>query len=54
MNGQLESKTAIQAGKPVHVVFEAIADPQQMSNYFIAWLEFGIYLREGAFDFLRS
>jgi len=36
MDEQLEIKTAIQAGKPVHVVFEAIADPLQMSNYFIA------------------
>ncbi len=37
MNELLEIKTAIQAGKPVSVVFEAIANPQQMSDYFIAY-----------------
>jgi uncharacterized protein YndB with AHSA1/START domain len=32
----LEIKTAIQVSKAVHEVFEAIADPAQLSNYFIA------------------
>lgn len=33
----LEIKTGIQIQKPVHEVFEAIVDPTQMSNYFIAY-----------------
>lgn len=33
----LEIKTGIQIQKPVHNVFEAIADPIKMSNYFIAY-----------------
>lgn len=32
----LEIKTAIQISKPAHEVFEAIVDPDKMSNYFIA------------------
>lgn len=33
---KLEIKGAIQISKPLHEVFEAIIDPQKMSNYFIA------------------
>ena len=33
----LEIKTAIQISRPLHEVFEAIADPAKMSNYFIAY-----------------
>ena len=33
----LEIKTGIQIQKPVHEVFEAIVDPTQMSNYFLAY-----------------
>ena len=36
MNDDLKAKAAIQVLKPVEQVFEAIADPKQMSNYFIA------------------
>jgi uncharacterized protein YndB with AHSA1/START domain len=32
----LEVKAAIQVSKPVNEVFEAIVDPQQMTNYFIS------------------
>jgi uncharacterized protein YndB with AHSA1/START domain len=32
----LEIKTAIQIVKPVNEVFEAIVDPEKMSNYFIS------------------
>jgi hypothetical protein len=32
----LEINTALQMQKPVNVVFEAIVDPQKMSNYFIS------------------
>ncbi|RAJ08842.1 uncharacterized protein YndB with AHSA1/START domain [Chitinophaga skermanii] len=32
----LEIKAAIQIAKPIQEVFEAIVDPQKMSNYFIA------------------
>lgn len=32
----LEIKAAIQIQKPLHEVFEAIVDPQKMSNYFIS------------------
>ena len=32
----LEIKTAIQIQKPAHDVFEAIVDPEKMSNYFIS------------------
>ena len=32
----LEIKAALQIGKPVREVFEAIVDPTQMSNYFIS------------------
>lgn len=32
----LEVKAAIQIQKPIHEVFEAIADPSKMSNYFIS------------------
>jgi len=32
----LEIKTAIQILKPVNEVFEAIVDPNKMSNYFIS------------------
>lgn len=32
----LEIKVALQIQKPVHDVFEAIVDPAQMTNYFIA------------------
>jgi uncharacterized protein YndB with AHSA1/START domain len=33
---QLKIKTSIQISKPAKEVFEAIVDPQKMSNYFIA------------------
>lgn len=33
---QLEIKTSLKIQKPSHQVFEAIADPAQMSNYFIS------------------
>jgi len=33
---KLEIKAAIQIQKPVSIVFDAIVDPGQMSNYFIA------------------
>lgn len=33
----LEIKTSIQIQKPVQEVFEAIVDPEKMSNYFIAY-----------------
>jgi uncharacterized protein YndB with AHSA1/START domain len=32
----LQIKAAIQIQKPLHEVFEAIVDPQKMSNYFIS------------------
>ncbi len=32
----LQIKAAIQIQKPIHEVFEAIVDPQKMSNYFIS------------------
>lgn len=32
----LQIKTALRVAKPANVVFEAIVDPAQMSNYFIA------------------
>lgn len=35
-NETLEVKAAIQIIKPVDVVFEAIVDPEKMSNYFIS------------------
>jgi uncharacterized protein YndB with AHSA1/START domain len=35
-NQTLEIKTVIQISKPSHEVFEAIADPLKMSNYFIS------------------
>ena len=35
-NNLLEVKAALQIGRPAHDVFEAIADPDQMSNYFIS------------------
>jgi uncharacterized protein YndB with AHSA1/START domain len=35
-NDTLEIKTAIQIIKPVSDVFEAIVDPEKMSNYFIS------------------
>jgi uncharacterized protein YndB with AHSA1/START domain len=35
-NQTLEIKTALQILKPVNKVFEAIVDPEQMSNYFIS------------------
>lgn len=35
-NNFLSIKTTIQISKPVNTVFEAILDPEQMSNYFIA------------------
>lgn len=33
---ELKIKTALQISRPVNEVFEAIVDPQKMSNYFIA------------------
>lgn len=36
-NTRLEIKTAIQVLKPASEVFEAIVDPEKMSNYFISW-----------------
>lgn len=33
----LEIKAGIQIQKPIHEVFEAIVDPDKMSNYFIAY-----------------
>lgn len=35
-NSSLEIKTAIQIQKPIHDVFEAIADPAKMAGYFIS------------------
>ena len=35
-NQTLEIKTAIQILRPAHEVFEAIVDPDKMSNYFIS------------------
>ena len=35
-NKMLEIRTALQILKPAHEVFEAIADPMKMSNYFIS------------------
>jgi uncharacterized protein YndB with AHSA1/START domain len=35
-NETLEVKAALQIIKPVEVVFEAIVDPEKMSNYFIS------------------
>jgi uncharacterized protein YndB with AHSA1/START domain len=35
-NKMLEIKAALQILKPVHEVFEAIVDPEKMSNYFIS------------------
>ena len=35
-NQHLEIKTALQILKPIHEVFEAIVDPERMSNYFIS------------------
>jgi uncharacterized protein YndB with AHSA1/START domain len=32
----LQIKTGLRVAKPAHVVFEAIVDPGQMSNYFIS------------------
>ncbi|HLP73335.1 MAG TPA: SRPBCC family protein [Bacteroidales bacterium] len=36
-NRLLEIKTQLQVQKPAVEVFEAIADPSKMSNYFISW-----------------
>lgn len=36
MENQLIAKASIQIAKPIADVFEAVADPQQMSNYFIS------------------
>ena len=36
MENKLEIKTALKIQKSAHEVFEAIVDPQKMSNYFIA------------------
>ncbi|MCK9641021.1 MAG: SRPBCC domain-containing protein [Prolixibacteraceae bacterium] len=36
MTTSLVIKAAIQIQKPIHEVFEAIVDPQKMSNYFIS------------------
>ena len=33
---ELEIKAALQIGKPVEEVFDAIVDPEKMSNYFIS------------------
>jgi uncharacterized protein YndB with AHSA1/START domain len=33
---KLEIKAALKISKPTHIVFEAIVDPSQMSNYFIS------------------
>lgn len=35
-NKPLEIKATLQVLKPVHLVFEAIVDPEKMSNYFIS------------------
>lgn len=35
-NKKLEIKAALKMQKPVHDVFEAIVDPENMSNYFIS------------------
>lgn len=35
-NQRLEIKVALQIQKPVNTVFEAIVDPEKMSNYFIS------------------
>jgi len=36
MNERLEITTKLQIGKPAHEVYEAIVDPEKMSNYFIS------------------
>lgn len=36
MKNELEIKAALQISKPAHEVFEAIVDPEKMSNYFIS------------------
>lgn len=35
-NTKLSIKAALQLQKPIHKVFEAIVDPEKMSNYFIS------------------
>jgi len=35
-NSKLEIKTSLKIQKPIHDVFEAIVDPEKMSNYFIS------------------
>ena len=35
-NEMLEIKVALQISKPINVVFEAIVNPEKMSNYFIS------------------
>ena len=36
-NHKLEIKVSLKIQKPLHEVFEAIADPEKMSNYFISY-----------------
>ena len=54
----LEIKATIQIQKTPHEVFEAIVDPEKMSNYFISkgsgTLEDDVVLRKGAFDYLKK
>jgi uncharacterized protein YndB with AHSA1/START domain len=45
MQQQLEIKAGLQVLKPVSEVFEAIADPDKMKNYFIS--ESSGYMKEG-------
>jgi uncharacterized protein YndB with AHSA1/START domain len=35
MKDELTAKASIQISKPIEVVYEAIVDPNKMSNYFI-------------------
>ena len=56
-NQTLDIKTELQILKPVKEVFEAIVDPLKMSNFLAclkAYLEYGINLRKGAFDFMKD
>lgn len=61
-NQALEIKAALQIQKPVHEFFEAISNPDMgntdgWANFLAclkAYLEYGINLRKGAFDFLKK
>lgn len=51
---ELKFRVAARIAKPVDDVFEAVADPKQLSEYFTprgikAWLEHGFNLRDGMY-----